>query len=55
MATFKQGGEGIEDRGIVAATSCRVAEWIHDYIKTLGVKVKQGKGFFSQELSSDTI
>ncbi|MBC8769652.1 ABC transporter permease [Arenibacter sp. BSSL-BM3] len=48
--TFKKVGEGIEDRGIPA----QVWRVDYDYIKTLGVKVKEGRDF-SRQIASDSI
>lgn len=48
--TFKKVGEGIEDRGVPA----QIWRVDYDYIKTLGINVKEGRDF-SREFASDSI
>ena len=48
--TFKKTGEGIEDRGVPA----QIWRVDYDYIKTLGINVKEGRDF-SREFASDSL
>tara|TARA_R110000868_G_scaffold262027_2_gene520417 strand:+ start:28702 stop:31119 length:2418 start_codon:yes stop_codon:yes gene_type:complete len=48
--TFKKTGEGIEDRGVPA----QIWRVDYDYIKTLGIQVKEGRDF-SREFASDSV